>query len=176
MRLLDRVRLLTSNVRVEPWGCALSKLEFDVETFLTPEHVRSALLDFSDRRPEVWPNLSRKYYEVYSVGDTEADVREGSEMPGMTIWAREHYDWSQPHIVRWTARESTFCTPGSYMQAAIYPRYSGGTRVHVEWDRVGTGIRGKLLVGLIRALRGKPIRSGLQASLRALEKRSSGTN
>lgn len=33
-------------------------------------------------------------YKVYETGDTSADVREGTKGPGMTVWAREHYDWS----------------------------------------------------------------------------------
>ena len=152
----------------------MSKIEFDVETSLTPERVKSALLDFSDRRPEIWPSLSAKQYEVYSVGGTNADVREGSELPGMTIWAREYYDWSQPGVVRWTARESNFCKPGSYAQAMIQARVDGGTRLRMEWDRTGTGLRGKLLIAMIRLLNGKPFQSGLQDALRALEKRTAG--
>jgi len=151
----------------------MSKLEFDVETALAPEQVRAALLDFSDRRPAIWPGLSPKQYEVYAVRETEADVREGSEMPGMTIWAKEHYDWSQPGVVRWTACESNFCVPGSYVQAALHGRADGGTRIRVEWDRSGTGFRGKLLVAMVRLSGGKPVRSGLETALRALEKRQS---
>ena len=105
--------------------------------------------------------------------DTDADVREGSEIPGMTIWANEHYDWSQPGVIRWTARKSNFCTPGSYAQAAIHARENGGTRIHIEWDRTGTGLRGKLLVAMIRLTRGKPVQSGLETALRALEKPAS---
>ena len=150
----------------------MSALEFEIQTSLTPEQVRAALLDFSDRRPSIWPGLSPKQYEVYSVGDTEADVREGSEMPGMTIWAKEHYDWSRPDAIRWTARESNFCAPGSYVQVAIHARAGGGTRLRVEWDRTGTGIRGRLLVGLVRLTGGKPVQSGLEAALRALEKQA----
>ena len=44
----------------------MSKLEFEVETSLAPEKVKAALLDFSDRRPVIWPSLSSKQYEVYS--------------------------------------------------------------------------------------------------------------
>jgi hypothetical protein len=147
----------------------MSTLEFDVESSLSPEAVKAALLDFSERRPAIWPDLSAKQYKVHSVGATEADVREGSELPVMTIWAREHYDWSTPGTVRWTARESNFCAPGSYAQATLHPREGGGTRLRIAWDRTGTGVRGRLLVALVRLLRGKPVQSRLAAALRAME-------
>ena len=84
-----------------------------VETTLSPEALRDALIDFSDRRPDIWPGLSRELYEVYSVGETTADVKEGNKSPLGPFWAREHYDWSDPDTVRWTVQESNFCAPGS---------------------------------------------------------------
>ncbi len=33
------------------------KLEVEVESDVAPELIRQALLDFSDRRPEIWPQL-----------------------------------------------------------------------------------------------------------------------
>jgi hypothetical protein len=55
------------------------------------------------------------------VGNTFADVQEGSKMPGMTVWAKEHYDWSAPELITWTVRESNFCAPGSYVLARSAP-------------------------------------------------------
>src|SRR5438874_363444 len=98
---------------------AMPKVEMDLETPVAPERVRAALLDFSDRRPELWPGIEPSLYHVYSVGATTAEVKEGSRMPGMSVWAVEHYDWSDPRLVTWTVRESNFCTPGSYVSAAI---------------------------------------------------------
>ena len=97
----------------------MPKVELDVETSASPEAVRAALLDFSDRRPEIWPGIDPSLYEVYTIGDTFADVREGSKMPGTSIWAKEHYDWSSQDLVTWTVQESNFCAPGSYVSAAI---------------------------------------------------------
>jgi hypothetical protein len=78
----------------------MPKVEMDVETTLPPERVRAALLDFSHRRPQIWPGIAPSLYEVSSVGDTTADVKEGTKSPGMTVWARERYDWSDPETVR----------------------------------------------------------------------------
>jgi hypothetical protein len=69
------------------------KVEMDLETTVAPDRVREALLDFSDRRPDIWPSLDRSFYEVHSVGETTAEIREGTKSPGMTVWARERYDW-----------------------------------------------------------------------------------
>ena len=39
----------------------------DVETAVEPARVRAALLDFSPRRPEIWPGITPSLYEVYEV-------------------------------------------------------------------------------------------------------------
>lgn len=149
----------------------MAHLELDVETSVSPERVRAALLDFSERRPDIWPGLERSLYEVYSVGETTADVKEGSKMPAMTIWARERYDWSEPDVIRWTVQESNFCTPGSYVAATLRPREDGGTRVHIEWDRTGTSRRGRLAVRMIAMTKGRPISASLNKSFDKLERR-----
>jgi hypothetical protein len=149
-------------------------VELDVETSLSPERVREALLDFSERRPDLWPDLDRGQYEVYEVADTSAHVKEGSRLPGKTIWAKERYDWSEPNTVRWIVTESNFCAPGSFVAATIMPREGGGSRVHVEWQRTGTTLSGRLLIRLIAATKGKPIRASLRKSFGRLEQATAG--
>ncbi|MEX2439609.1 MAG: hypothetical protein WD739_06985 [Actinomycetota bacterium] len=101
---------------------------------------------------------------------TSAFVREGSKLPGATIWAKERYDWSVPGTVRWTVEESNFCEPGSYMAATVRPAgvggEPGGSRVHIEWERTGTGVRGKILVRMIKLSNGKPLARSLQKAFR----------
>ena len=147
----------------------MPKVEVDVDTSVSPERVRAALLDFSERRPEIWPGLAADLYEVYEVGDTWADVKEGSTMPGTSIWAKEHYDWSSPEVVTWTVRESNFCTPGSFVSARITPREGGGSRIHVVWSRTGTSMVGRFAVAMIKATRGKPVVASLKKGLAQLE-------
>jgi hypothetical protein len=143
----------------------MPRLEFDVETSLPPERVREALLDFSERRPEIWPGIEPSLYEVYSVGETSADIKEGTKLPFTRIWAKEHYDWSAPDTIRWTVTESNFSSPGSYAAATLHPRDDGGTRLHIEWERTGTTFTGRLLIRLIALTRGKPIASGTRKAL-----------
>jgi hypothetical protein len=147
----------------------MPKVELDVETSASPSTVRSALLDFSDRRPEIWPSIEPSLYEVYEVGDTYADIKEGNKVPGGVVWAKEHYDWSNPDVISWTVRESNFCAPGSYVSAAIAPRGDGGSRIHIVWNRTPTSIGGRLAVLLIVATKGKPVGASIRRALDKLE-------
>ena len=136
-----------------------------VESSLPPDRVRSALLDFSERRPEVWPGITPALYEVYSVGAAEALIREGTKLPLLTaFWAKERYDWSDPEIVRWTVEESNFCAPGSYVSARITPRDTG-SRIDLHWERTPTSLPGKLATRMIVATNGKPVAQSFQKAL-----------
>jgi hypothetical protein len=147
----------------------MPKVELDLETSVPPSAVRSALLDFTDRRPEIWPGIEPSLYEVYEVGDTHADIKEGSKAPGGAVWAKEHYDWSSPGVVTWTVRESNFCAPGSYVSAAIAPRGDGGSRIHVSWNRTPTSMGGRLATVLIVLTKGKPVAASFRKALDKLE-------
>ena len=144
-------------------------LELDVDTTVPPERIRAALLDFSERRPDIWPGLERSLYEVIEVGETTADIKEGSRMPGMTIWAREHYDWSDPDTVRWTVVESNFCTPGSRVYATLNPADGGGTRIHIDWERTPTTFGGRIAVFIITATKGRPLAMSIEKALKRME-------
>ena len=152
----------------------MAKIEMDVETSLDPERVKAALLDFSPRRPEIWPGIAPSMYEVYSVGDKSAEIKEGTKMPWAAYWAKEQYDWSTPGLIKWTVKESNFSTPGSYVSAAISPRPGGGSRIHVTWDRTPSSLLGRIAMTMIRATKGKPIRASMEKAFRKLEKASTG--
>lgn len=46
----------------------MNAVEFDLATSASPVKVRVALIDFSERRPRLWPGLDPSLYEVYWVG------------------------------------------------------------------------------------------------------------
>ena len=119
-----------------------------VETDIPPGVIRRALLDFSDERPNRWPQLDPETYEVHWVGETSAEIPEGSPYP--KVWSRERYDWSHPPIITWTAQESNFCTPGSYVSTDIQPTPSGGSSVTATWDRTAANARGRMNLAVIR--------------------------
>jgi polyketide cyclase/dehydrase/lipid transport protein len=148
----------------------MARVEFDIESQLSPERILAGLTDFPDRRPDLWPGLDRSQYRVFQVGDTWADVREGTSK---SIWARERYDWSQPGTVRWEVTESSFCRPGSYVQTQIRPDAEDGSRIHVIWERHALGLGSRLMLGLIVLTRGAPVKSSLRKGLQRIAAQSS---
>ena len=116
---------------------ALRKFEYSAETSVPPDRVRSAVIDFSDRRPDLWPGLSRSQYKVLEKGDTSALVKEGTA----NLWAIEKYDWSQPDVVRWTVQESNFLNPGTVWEMRVTPMGTG-SRVEMKFERDYKGLRG----------------------------------
>ena len=140
----------------------MARIEFDIRADAPPQAIREALLDFSQRRPELWPGLPADQYEVYEVGETWAEVREGYRGP---IWVRERYDWSVPGRVEFTAVDSGFATPGSYVVVDIEQAGRGGSVLHVTWVRWGKGVFGKLFVGLMVLTRGVAIRRSFKLGL-----------
>ncbi|WP_285753955.1 hypothetical protein [Lentzea sp. NBRC 105346] len=148
----------------------MPKVEMDLETRVPPDRVRAALIDFSEHRPEIWPGITPSLYEVYEVGETSADVKEGTKAPGTMVWAKEHYDWSAPDTVKWTVQESNFCAPGSYVAATISPGADGGSHVHLTWNRTPTSIAGRIATLLIVATKGMPITRSFRKGMAELEK------
>ena len=143
----------------------MARVELDIDTPLSPERVVSALTNFSERRPEIWPGIHPSLYEVRHLGSTSADVKEGTKTPGMTVWAVEHYDWSVPGTVTWTVQESNFCTPGSSVSARVSPGPEGGSRIHITWNRIPVGFKARLMFALIKLSGGKPIADSFKRGL-----------
>jgi hypothetical protein len=148
----------------------MPRIEMDGETSLSPEQVIAAFTDFSERRVEMWPGISPKYYELVSVGETTAEVREGTSAGPMKIWARERYDWSTPGTVMWTVQESNFCTPGSYVKAEIGAREGGGSRIHYTWERTATNPGYGLMFQVFKLTRGKPVLDSITKGLSNYER------
>jgi hypothetical protein len=141
----------------------------EVETDLSPGMIRDALLDFTDRRLELWPQLDPATYDVHWVRETSAEVTEGSPHP--RVWSREHYDWSHPTTITWTSVESSFCTPGSYVSMDLAPLESG-SRVTVTWDRTAASLRGRFVLGVVRIGGNRLLGWATRKSLSDLAKRS----
>ncbi|MCW2848126.1 MAG: hypothetical protein JWR90_2100 [Marmoricola sp.] len=113
-------------------GCSTDRVRFDVETKASPEQVRRAFTDFTDRRLQTWSRtLDPKTYELRGLGETWAVVRESS--PGSPFWVVVRYDWSEPAVMRWTVEESSYGGAGEGM-IRVAPGDGGGSRVHVEWN------------------------------------------
>jgi hypothetical protein len=122
-------------------------MRFDLETKASPEQVRRALTDFTDRRPQIWNRtLDGTKYELREQGDTWATAREST--PGSPFWVVARYEWSDPAVIRWTVLESSYGGHGDGF-AKIEPGANGGSRLHVEWDSTGARISQRPLLFLL---------------------------
>jgi Polyketide cyclase / dehydrase and lipid transport len=126
-------------------------------TALAPERVLAALTDFTADRPRVWPGLDPRFYEVHELGETSAEVTEGSAFAG-GVWERARYDWSGPGLVRITVLDSNAFAPGGSWIYRISPD-GGGSRVELRVQRRGRTVKGRLLAALLR-LTGRPVFCG----------------
>ena len=124
------------------------KFEFDFVTTATPDQVIELMTDFSPNRPHRWPASSVKAFEVYHVGETEADIREGQDFP--KVWSNWHYDWSEPNSVTLTVVDSDAQAPGSFMTLTATPRPDGGSSVHGVWEQTSTNLTGLIGVATMR--------------------------
>jgi hypothetical protein len=127
-----------------------TKFEFDFETSATPDQVIEPMIDFTPNRPNRWPASSEQAFEVYHLGDTDADIREGQDFP--KLWATWHYDWSTPNTVTLTVVKSDALAPGSYMTLTATPAGHGGSSVHGQWEQTSTNLTAFLGVAVMRVI------------------------
>lgn len=107
-------------------------MRFALDTVASPEQVRTALTDFSDRRLRIWQRtLDPKRYQLRDEGDDWAIAREAT--PGSPFWVVCRYDWSEPGVVRWTVVESSYGGGGEGV-VVITPNGDGGSHLDVRWD------------------------------------------
>lgn len=124
-----------------------TEFEFDFVTTATPEQVIELMTDFSPNRPHRWPASSVDALEVYRIGETDAEIREGQDFP--KLWAKWHYDWSEPNSVILTIVESDALEAGGFMSLTAAPR-DGGSSVRGVWQQSPKSVRGLLAVITMR--------------------------
>lgn len=122
-------------------------MRFEVTTLASPEQVREALTDFTDRRLQTWNRtLDPKRYELRDQGENWAVAREAT--PGSPFWVVARYDWSDPAVIRMRILDSSYGGTGDG-SIRILPTDEGGSRLQVEWDNTGARSWQKLLLLLI---------------------------
>jgi len=130
----------------------MAKIHYEADGAVSADRFVAALTDFSERRPELWPNLDARFYELHELGDTWAEVTEGTDVLG-GVWAREHCDWSEPGLVRLRLVHARDFRPGTLIEYRVTARPDGGCHVAVEFQRVAKSLRGRV-VGLVVQLTG----------------------
>ena len=151
----------------------MTNIKCSADTTLSEDQVRAALTDFSSDRPEKWSNLDPAMYKVHDLGQTWADVTEGSRFAG-GIWERARYEWADPHRVVLTVTDSNAFAPGSrweYTTAALSDRR---TRVDLVVNRRGQSPKGRFLASVLRVTGHKVFCGDLAKTLRRLETESRG--
>jgi hypothetical protein len=108
-----------------------TRFEFDFVTTATPAQVVELMIDFSPNRPHRWPASSVQAFEVYRIGNTDADIREGQNFP--KLWAKWHYDWSEPNSVVLSVAESDDLEAGGFMSLTAAHREGGSAPDAVPW-------------------------------------------
>src|SRR6187402_3431849 len=63
------LRLGASCAGQTPLETDVAKIHYEADGAVSAERFIAALTDFSERRPELWPNLDAKYYELHELGD-----------------------------------------------------------------------------------------------------------
>ena len=123
--------------------------DFTMETSVPPDRVLAAATDFTDRRPDWWPLISRKNYRVYSTGDGTSEVDEGTAPAHHRI----RYEWSGD-TVRGITIDASGVETGSVWQLRARPREGGGSTVDVHMDFGFKGPMGLMARAMV-ALRGR---------------------
>jgi hypothetical protein len=105
------------------------------DTALPAERVVNAAHDFSDRRTKVFPAVSMRHMTVHALGDSTADVTEGSRLGPFVVWERCTYDWSKPGSVVATVTDSNvYGVPGSSWEITAVASEQG-SHVEMTWRR-----------------------------------------
>ena len=106
-------------------------MRFDLVTRASPEQVRRAFTDFSERRLRTWHRtLDPARYELRGLGSDWAEARESSRHS--PVWVVSRYDWSDPEVVRWVFTQTSYDGGGQGLVRATR-RPDGGSSVHAEW-------------------------------------------
>jgi hypothetical protein len=137
-------------------------VRFELTTDLPPARVLSALTDFGDDRPDVWPKIDHSHFRVHGLGPGWADVTEGNAL----AWERNRYEWdAATGEVTVTTIESDTWAPGSHWRYRLQPTAAGGTQVDVTVVRTGSGLRGMVFGAIITRFGVRMLRSDMEKVL-----------
>ena len=136
----------------------MTTIKIELDCPLRPEQVSHAAHDFSPARVEVWPAVREQHFKVHDLGETSADVTEGTPAGIGINWERCHYAWSQDGRVTATVTDSNvYAHPGSSWSITATPAPGGGSHVTMTWIRKFRRTPRGLIFGGLYAVVGRPI-------------------
>jgi hypothetical protein len=148
----------------------MSTVKVSAQGQFPPDRFVEALTDFGSHRTEVWGSSSASLFTVHELGDTWADVTEGTVAGG--IWQRYRYDWSVPGVVRLDVLDSNAFGKGSFWEYRLASDTEGGTRIDLTIHRVPTTAKGKLFDPFLRLVGKAYFGRDLRRTIRQLERRN----
>jgi hypothetical protein len=149
----------------------MSQLRLAADGRFPPEAFVRALTDFGPDRERVWAKSSGGQLIIHELGDTWADVTEGTNTGG--VWQRYRYDWSMPSLIRLTVIDSNVFGEGSYWEYRLTPLEANDTprtRIDLVINRVPTTVRGKVFEPLLRLIGRQYFGRDLRRTVRQIER------
>lgn len=134
----------------------MPKFSFQVDVRDPPARVMDLMLDFSERRPEIWPNLTARLFRVHALGPGTADVTEGTALPGVDVWERVTYEWTDS-VVRMVLTDGRIFEPGGTVETRVEPHVDG-SRISVDYHRRSKTVLGRILGAVFQLSGGAPIK------------------
>jgi hypothetical protein len=142
----------------------MTVVRFHLTSSLSAPELMGVLTDFSPARPEAWPTIDAKHFEVHELGETWAEVTEGTE----SAWESARYDWDTHRgRVVVTTHDSKVFGPGGGWVFQLTTE-DDGTRVDVELTREPSGLKRKLLASLLPLVAPSSLRKSFAGPLHAV--------
>jgi hypothetical protein len=141
----------------------MAVVRFHLVSQLGPKDVLEVLTDFGPSRAEAWPTIDAAHFEVHELGDTWAEVTEGTA----AAWEHARYEWEPAgDTVTITTLDSKLFGAGGGWVFRMTPE-GDGTRVDVELTRQPSTVKGKMLAALLPLAAPASLRKSFAGPLQA---------
>ncbi|MFJ4622368.1 hypothetical protein [Streptomyces sp. NPDC088812] len=142
----------------------MAVVRFQLVSPLSPEDVLGVLTDFGPSRADAWPTIDSDHFEVHGLGDTWAEVTEGTA----AAWERARYEWEPDgDTVTITTLDSKVFGAGGGWVFTMTPE-GDGTRVDVRLTREPATFRRKLLASLLPLVAASSLKKSFAVPFKAV--------
>ncbi|MGY0021498.1 hypothetical protein ACVHNB_21370 [Streptomyces sp. YJ-C3] len=142
----------------------MAVVRFHLISSLSPAEAMEVLTDFGPDRAESWPSIDADHFTVHELGDTWAEVTEGTS----AAWERARYEWDAvADEVTVTTHDSKLFGAGGGWVFRMSPE-GEGSRIDVELTRTPTDFKGKVLASLLPLVGPSSLRKSFSGPLKAI--------